>query len=151
MIEKNISTEFFDRLEEAATEGKDTSRNGYYERKIRTSLGGFLIQIPRARFPSLTTRLSNKHGHNLGEIGVYILSLYRSGSTENDIVNILSQTEGISLSASTIQKIIETTIGESSKFNQEQAEDSPFVYLGATYISFKRSIGLDKSVENRVF
>ena len=35
----------FERLEEAATEGKDTTRNGYYERKIRTSLGDFLIQI----------------------------------------------------------------------------------------------------------
>ena len=44
-------------------------------------------------------------GHNLGKIEDYILSLYRSGNTENDIVNILSQTEGIGLSASTIQKI----------------------------------------------
>lgn len=33
------------------------------------------------------------------------------------------------------------------KFNQEQVEDCPFVYLDATYIPFKRSIGLDKSVE----
>ena len=62
-------------------------------------------------------------------------------------MNILSQTEGIGLSASTIQKIIKTTIGESLKFNQEQVEDCPFVYLDATYIPFKRSIGLDKSVE----
>ena len=147
IIEKNISAEFFDRLEEAATEGKDTSRNGYYERKIRTSLGDFLIQIPRARFLSFTTKLLNKYGHNLGKIEDYILSLYRSGNTENDIVNILSQTEGIGLSASTIQKIIKTTIGESLKFNQEQVEDCPFVYLDATYIPFKRSIGLDKSVE----
>ena len=145
IIEKNISAEFFDRLEEAATEGKDTSRNGYYE--IRTSLGDFLIQIPRARFLSFTTKLLNKYGHNLGKIEDYILSLYRSGNTENDIVNILSQTEGIGLSASTIQKIIKTTIGESLKFNQEQVEDCPFVYLDATYIPFKRSIGLDKSVE----
>ena len=147
IIEKNISAEFFDRLEEAATEGKDTSRNGYYGRKIRTSLGDFLIQIPRARFLSFTTKLLNKYGHNLGKIEDYILSLYRSGNTENDIVNILSQTEGIGLSASTIQKIIKTTIGESLKFNQEQVEDCPFVYLDATYIPFKRSIGLDKSVE----
>ena len=147
IIEKNISAGFFDRLEEAATEGKDTSRNGYYERKIRTSLGDFLIQIPRARFLSFTTKLLNKYGHNLGKIEDYILSLYRSGNTENDIVNILSQTEGIGLSASTIQKIIKTTIGESLKFNQEQVEDCPFVYLDATYIPFKRSIGLDKSVE----
>ena len=147
IIEKNISAEFFDRLEEAAAEGKDTSRNGYYERKIRTSLGDFLIQIPRARFLSFTTKLLNKYGHNLGKIEDYILSLYRSGNTENDIVNILSQTEGIGLSASTIQKIIKTTIGESLKFNQEQVEDCPFVYLDATYIPFKRSIGLDKSVE----
>lgn len=147
IIEKNISAEFFDRLEEAATEGKDTSRNGCYERKIRTSLGDFLIQIPRARFLSFTTKLLKKYGHNLGKIEDYILSLYRSGNTENDIVNILSQTEGIGLSASTIQKIIKTTIGESLKFNQEQVEDCPFVYLDATYIPFKRSIGLDKSVE----
>ena len=67
IIEKNISAEFFDRLEEAATEGKDTSRNGYYERKIRTSLGDFLIQIPRARFLSFTAKLLNKYGHNLGK------------------------------------------------------------------------------------
>lgn len=64
-------------------------------------------------------------------------------------MNILSLTEGIGLSASTIQKIIETTIGESLMFNQEQVEDCTFVYLDATYIPFKRSIGLDKSVEKQ--
>lgn len=102
LIESTVSEEFFSMLDEAASEGKDTSRNGYYERKIRTSLGDLTIQIPRARFLAFQTKLLKKYGHNLGDLEDRVMSLYRGGMSENDIVKSLCETEGTNISASSI-------------------------------------------------
>jgi len=147
MIERTISEEFLSMLEEAASEGRDTSRNGYYERKIRTCLGDFTIQMPRARFLGFTTKLLKKYGHDLGDISGKVLSLYRGGLSENDIVKSLAETEGTGLSAETVRKIVHETVGEAAGFNSEPVEDCPFVYLDATYVPFKRAEGTAKSVE----
>ena len=114
MVERTVSEEFFSMLEEAASEGKDTSRNGYYGRKIRTSLGDFSIQIPRARFLEFTTKLLKKYGHDLDDLGEKVMSLYRGGMSENDIVKALAETEGTGVSASTIQRIVHATVGDVS-------------------------------------
>lgn len=111
LIESTVSEEFFSMLDEAASEGKDTSRNGYYERKIRTSLGDLTIQIPRARFLAFQTKLLKKYGHNLGDLEDRVMSLYRGGMSENDIVKSLCETEGTNISASSIQKIVHGTVG----------------------------------------
>lgn len=147
MIERTISEEFFSMLEEAASEGRDTSRNGYYGRKIRTCLGDFTIQIPRARFLDFTTKLLKRYGHDLGDISDRVLSLYKGGLSENDIVKSLAETEGTGISAATVQKIVHETVGEAAEFNSEKIEDCPFVYLDATYVPFKRAEGTAKSVE----
>lgn len=147
MVERTVSEEFFSMLEEAASEGKDTSRNGYYGRKIRTSLGDFSIQIPRARFLEFTTKLLKKYGHDLDDLGEKVMSLYRGGMSENDIVKALAETEGTGVSASTIQRIVHATVGEAAGFNSEPVADCPFVYMDATYVPFKRTEGTGKSVE----
>lgn len=147
LIESTVSEEFFSMLDEAASEGKDTSRNGYYERKIRTSLGDLTIQIPRARFLAFQTKLLKKYGHNLGDLEDRVMSLYRGGMSENDIVKSLCETEGTNISASSIQKIVHGTVGKAAEFNSERIEDCPFVYMDATYVPFKRAAGTARSVE----
>jgi len=147
LIERTISEEFFSMPEEAALEEKDTSRNGYYTRKARTCLGDMEIEIPRARFLSFTTNLLKRYGHDLGDLSGKVMSLYRGGMSENDIVKTLAETEGTGISASSIQRIVRETVGEAAKFNSDSVEDCPFVYLDATYVPFKRAEGTAKSVE----
>ena len=84
MIEQTISEEFFSMLEEAAEDGQNTSRNGYYRRKVRTCLGDLDIQIPRARFLAFTTKLLKKYGHDLDDLSSRVMSLYRGGMSERD-------------------------------------------------------------------
>ena len=139
MIEQTISEEFFSMLEEAAEDGQNTSRNGYYRRKVRTCLGDLDIQIPRARFLAFTTKLLKKYGHDLDDLSSRVMSLYRGGMSERDIVRTLSETEGTSVSTATIQRIVSQTVGEAAKFNSESVEDCPFVYMDATYVPFKRT------------
>ena len=139
MIEQTISEEFFSMLEEAAEDGQNTSRNGYYRRKVRTCLGDLNIQIPRARFLAFTTKLLKKYGHDLDDLSSRVMSLYRGGMSERDIVRTLSETEGTSVSITTIQRIVSQTVGEAAKFNSESVEDCPFVYMDATYVPFKRT------------
>lgn len=139
MIEQTISEEFFSMLEEAAEDGQNTSRNGYYRRKVRTCLGDLDIQIPRARFLAFTTKLLKKYGHDLDDLSSRVMSLYRGGMSERDIVRTLSETEGTSVSITTIQRIVSQTVGEAAKFNSESVEDCPFVYMDATYVPFKRT------------
>ena len=143
LLEKTISADFFSMLEEAAWEGKDTSRNGYYERKVKTASGDYCIQIPRSLCLEFKTKLLQKYSHNIGDISERELELlYKGGLTANDINQFLTDVQGIGISRTTMQKIVNETVGEAISFNNEDIEDCPFVYLDASYIPFKRSIGI---------
>lgn len=73
MVEKVIGEEFMNFLNQIAEEGGNTSKNGYYSRKIRTHLGDFDIQIPRARYELFETKLLKKYGHDLGIFNLRLL------------------------------------------------------------------------------
>ena len=55
---------------------------------------------------------------------------------------------GIGVSRGKVQEIVESTIGEALKFNEEPVPDCPIVYLDATYIPRKRAYCGGKSVES---
>jgi transposase-like protein len=118
-VERTVSEEFFPMLEEASLEGKDTPRNGYCSRKIRTAFGDFSIQIPRARFLDFATKFLKRYGHNTGDPGEKVMSLYRGGMSENDIVKALAEAEGMGVCASTIQKIVHTIEAINLKYKKE--------------------------------
>lgn len=147
MLEKVIGEEFLNFLDDIAKEGKDNSKNGYYSRMIRTFLGDFRIQIPRARFENFQTKILEKYNHNIGDVNSKILDLYLGGMTQNEVTEAIASISGIGISREKVGEIVRSTIGASLKFNEKEIEDCPIVFLDATYISIKRSCSGAKSVE----
>lgn len=139
MLEKVIQEEFLSFLENIAESGGNDSRNGYYSRKVRTFLGDFMIQIPRARYESFQTKLLEKYGHDVGKINSRIVDLYIGGMTEREVVDAIASISGIGISKEKVGSIVRETIGQAMQFNQENLEDCPIVFLDATYIPLKRS------------
>lgn len=118
MLEKVISEEFMNFLIQIVENGGKDSRNGYYSRKIRTFLGDFDIQIPRARYDQFQTKLLKKYGHDLGDIHSRVLDLYLGGMTQNEVVDAISSISNIGISREKVGEIVRSTIGESLKFNE---------------------------------
>ena len=147
LVENMISEEFFAMLDEAEENGKNLSRNGYYSRLIRSSFGEFRIQFPRVRYEEFKSKLLGKYSHNIGNLSDHVLSLYKGGMTQTDIVKTIESIEGIGISRGAIAKIVNETVGEALMFNSEAIEDCPIVYLDATYVPFKRAMSMGKSVE----
>lgn len=147
MLEKVIQEEFLNFLEDIAAKGGNDSRNGYYSRKIRTFLGDYVIQIPRARYESFQTKLLQKYGHDVGDISAKIVDLYVGGMTEREVVDAIASVSRIGISREKVGSIVRDTIGTAMQFNQETLEDCPIVFLDATYIPLKRA---DSSGEKTV-
>ncbi len=147
MVEKIIAEEFLCFLEEIAESGEKAYRNGYYTRKIRTHLGDFDIQIPRARYEIFQTKLLNKYSHDLGDVKSKVVDLYLGGMTQNEVVEAISSISNIGISREKVGEIVRSTIGESLIFNETALEDCPIVFLDATYVSIKRAYNDAKMVE----
>lgn len=140
MLEKVIGEEFLGFLEEIAGKGVNDSRNGYYTRKVRTFLGDYEIQIPRARYENFQTKLLAKYGHDIGDVRSKIVDLYLGGMTQKEVVDAIASVSGIGISREKVGEIVRGTIGDALKFNEEDIEDCPIVYLDATYIPMKGHI-----------
>ena len=147
LLEKIIAEEFFDFLEDIEKEGGDSSRNGYYTRKIRTYLGDFDIQIPRARYERFQTALLGKYKHSIGDIEEKVLQLYLGGMSEAEVVDAIANTNGIGISREKVGQIVRSTLGEATESNSRPIKDCPIVFMDATYVPFKRGILGTKSVE----
>ena len=147
LLEKIIAEEFFDFLEDIEKEGGDSSRNGYYTRKIRTYLGDFDIQIPRARYERFQTALLGKYKHSIGDIEEKVLQLYLGGMSEAEVVDAIANTNGIGISREKVGQIVRSSLGEATEFNSRPIKDCPIVFMDATYVPFKRGILGTKSVE----
>ena len=147
LLEKIIAEEFFDFLDDIEKEGKDSSRNGYYTRKIRSYLGDFDIQIPRARYENFQTALLGRYKHSIGDIEDKVLQLYLGGMSETEVVDAIASTNGIGISREKVGQIVRSTLGEAMEFNSRAIKDCPIVFMDATYVPFKRGILGTKSVE----
>jgi transposase-like protein len=81
------------------------SRNGFTEKKIRTSLGEANIQVPRDRDASFNPMIVPKRGNMVDGIENVIISLYAKGMSNSDIEEQIREVYGFDVSTSTISRI----------------------------------------------
>ncbi len=84
----------------------DNSRNGYSEKKLKTSLGDLEIAIPRDRKGEFEPQIVRKNQTTLsGDIEEKILSMYAKGMTTSDIESHIRDIYGIEVSDTTISRV----------------------------------------------
>lgn len=108
-IEKMLEGELDSHLGYDKHEKSDTSnaRNGYGNKKVRTSYGESMIQVPRDREGSFNPMVVPKRGNMVDGIENVIVSLYAKGMSNSDIEEQIREVYNFEVSTSTISRITE--------------------------------------------
>lgn len=142
-MEQMLEAELSDHLgyERYETIGRNSgnSRNGHYDKKVRTSDGDVEIQVPRDRNGTYDPKIVPKYGSNTNELEEKILGLYARGVSTRDIQDTLGELYGVDVSASTISKVTDKVIEEVEAWqNRPLAAIYPIIYMDAIHIKIRR-------------
>jgi putative transposase len=130
---------------EAKGRNSGNSRNGGYSKKVRTSDGEALIDVPRDRNGTFEPHLLKKYASNTNELEDKIVGMYAKGMSVRDIQDNLGELYGIDISPTTISAITDK-VWELVEAWQSRplAAIYPIVYLDAIHIKLRR----ESKVEN---
>jgi len=108
-LEKMLEAELTEHLGyeryEAKGRNSGNSRNGYYDKKVRTSAGDQSIQVPRDRQGEFEPQVLKRYEHNTNELEDKIIGMYAKGMSVRDIQEQLEELYGVDVSAQTISAI----------------------------------------------
>ncbi len=106
-IEKMLEGELDGHLGYAKNQksGNTNARNGYSEKKVRTTFGESGIQVPRDRDASFNPMIVPKRRNMVDGIENVIVSLYAKGMSNSDIEAQIREVYGFDVSTSTISRI----------------------------------------------
>ena len=139
MLENEMSNHLgFDKNSKAPKETSNR-RNGYSDKKVRSTFGELLLSIPRDREDEFEPVVVEKHSRELSsDIENRIISMYAKGMSTRDISDHIKEIYGFELSAESVSKITET-IMEQAKEWQARPLDSvyPFLFLDAVHYSVR--------------
>lgn len=128
-------------------QGKTTnSRNGYYDKRLKSMLGDVTIEMPRDRAGEFEPQIIKKRQNSTNELENKIIAMYGRGMSTRDINDHLSEMYGIDISApliSTITEKIEPMIQEWQ--NRPLDEIYVIAWLDCLHVKIR----IDGKVENR--
>jgi putative transposase len=124
---------------EAAGRNSGNNRNGSYPKKVRTSTGATIVQVPRDRNGEFEPQIIARYAGNTNELEEKILAMYAKGMSTRDITGTLVELYGVDISAATISTITEKVwpLVEAWQ-NRPLARIYPIVYLDALHIKLRR-------------
>lgn len=141
MLEVELTEKLgYDRYE-AKGRNSGNSRNGNYQRKMRSSGGDVEINVPRDRNGDFHSELLKK---NTNEIEQKIITMYAKGMSTRDIQDILEDLYGIHVSPTTISKITDKVWGLVEAWqNRPLDQIYAIVYLDAIHVKLRREGKID--------
>lgn len=109
-IEKMLEGELDDHLgyEKHNKSENSNNRNGYTQKKVKTSMGETQINVPRDRDSSFNPMLVPKRGNMVDGLENVIVSLYAKGMSNSDIEEQIREVYGFDVSTSTISRITDS-------------------------------------------
>jgi putative transposase len=139
MLEAELSEHLGYELYEAKGRNSGNSRNGHYDKKVRTSGGDVKIQVPRDRNGEFEPKIVRKFANNTNELEEKIIGMYARGMTTRDIQETLEDLYGVDVSAATVSAITDKVwpLVEAWQ-NRPLAAIYPIVYLDALHIKLRR-------------
>lgn len=142
-MKEMVEAELTDHLgyEKYSGEGKNSgnSRNGSYERKMRTSTGDTQIEIARDRAGTFKSGVIKKYQTSSNEIEDKIVAMYARGMTTRDIQSLLEETYGLELSAAAISQITDKVWPLVEEWQSRPLEECyALLFLDCIHIKLKR-------------
>ena len=90
----------------------DNRRNGYTNKKVRTSAGEVEIKVPRDRDSSFEPQLVPKRQKDVSEIEEKVLAMYARGMSQRDIADTIEDIYGFEISHEMVSQIIDCVLDE---------------------------------------
>lgn len=116
------------------------SRNGYYERTVKSVFGELMLNIPRDRNGEFSNKLFSPYQRICYDLGNEIIQMFKQGSTTREISNFIKKTYGFFYSPQSVSNITQVLQEEVDKFHKRQLNKRYIaVYCDATYIPLKRN------------
>lgn len=142
-MKEMVEAELTDHLgyEKYSGEGKNSgnSRNGSYERKMRTSTGDTQIEVARDRAGTFKSGVIKKYQTSSNEIEDKIVAMYARGMTTRDIQSLLEETYGLELSAAAISQITDKVWPLVEEWQSRPLEECyALLFLDCIHIKLKR-------------
>ena len=121
---------------EKSTENR---RNGYSNKKLKTSMGETEISVPRDRAAEFESILIPKHKRDVSEIDRKVLAMYSRGMSTRDISATIDDIYGFKLSAEQISKITDCVLEEQRNWqNRPLKPFYPFVFIDCIFVNLRR-------------
>ncbi len=113
-IEKMLEGELDGHLGYGKNQKSDNqnARNGFSEKKVRTSMGESNIQVPRDRDASFNPMIVPKRGNMVDGLENIIVSFYAKGMSNSDIEEQIRELYGFQVSTSTISRITDAVTND---------------------------------------
>lgn len=111
------------------------SRNGNYDRTVKSSDGTMSLDIPRDRNGNFATTIVQPYKQVSSELEQKIISLYAIGNSTRDIVEFLREQYGVAVSDSFISQVTEKVLELAKEWQQRPLQAIyTIAYLDAIHI-----------------
>ena len=140
MMEAELSEHLGYEKYEARGRNTGNSRNGAYEKTVRTSTGETRIAVPRDRNGTFNPQIMERYAANSNELEEKILGLYAKGMSTRDIEDTLTKLYGVEVSPTTISKITDKVWPLVEEWQNRQLKRVyPIVYLDALHMDIRQN------------
>ncbi len=140
LVQKAMETELTDHLgyEKNQYSENGNSRNGFTDKKLKTSRGEVPVKVPRDRDSSFAPQIVKKHQTRFDGFDDKIISMYSRGMTVRDIREHLKELYGVDVSPDLISRVTDAVMDEVKAW-QSRPLDSiyPIVILDALVLKIR--------------
>ena len=142
MIENMLKAELDDHIEN----NNQTSKNGYYEKTVRSDAGEITLNIPRDRKSEYKPQLIPKGRTTISGIDDKIISMYARGMSLRDIEKQVKEMYDVEMSDSLLSRIIDKIMPEIKQWQDRALEPIyPIAYMDAMVFKVKGDNGFYKN------
>ena len=115
------------------------SRNGGYNRVIKTVIGELNIFIPRDREGTFKQHTVPKYERSTPDIEEMVLALYGGGMSEREISSFMDEKYNLYYSPTTISNMTKSLVNRTEEFHTRRLQKKyAVIYLDATFVPVRR-------------
>jgi len=116
------------------------SRNGYYERTLKTEYGDLSLKIPRDRNGAFENQTLTPYKRQNDTVESIIIHLYSNGMTTEEISRIIEKMYGHHYTKQTVSNITAALVDDIQAFNRRGlSKRYTVIYLDATHLPVRRA------------
>ena len=117
----------------------DNRRNGYTNKKVRTSAGEVEIKVPRDRASSFEPQLIPKRQKDVSEIEEKVLAMYAKEMSQRDIAETIEDIYGFEISRETVLQITDCVLDKLDDWqNRPLKRMYTFLFVDCMYATIRK-------------